>query len=316
MIVVSEIWPEVKKIMGSARDDVSYLRLTHAVELLANKGDWDPMIGFVDICTEGGTIVTLPREVETILGLNLGKTPALGRDRLYTFHLNGPGDDCPLEDNSWQDLGDAPTYRELACPAKLVAMPTLEVDDGAELWVYGFDINYQVVRTEISPGVFVDGYQVPVIFDHPVPASDAPVFRRITRVRKALTKGSIRLSSIDNSTGTGTLIGIFEHDETEPIYRRIKLSRETDWVRICYRRRTYKISSQESMIPLHNAQAIIMMLRALKYYDDPPDFATATSCEATALRWLEEEQYTRTPPVTHPIQVTGPTIADEASEVV
>jgi hypothetical protein len=315
MIPVSQIWPEVKKIMGSCDDATCYLRLSDAIELLANKGDWDQMLGFVDICAQG-KVVTLVREIETIIALNLGLRPALGRDRLYTFHLNGPGGDCPAEDNSWQDLGDAPTYRELECPSKLVAAPVLQADSGSTIWVYGYDIDYNELRTEITPGVWVDGTPVPVLWQATVPASDAKVVRRITRIRKDHTKGPIRLSSIDISSSTGTLIGIFAHNETEPMYRRIKLSREAPWVRVCFRRRTCKVTSQEDLIPLHNAQAIVMAVRALKHYDDPPDFASATACEATAVRWLEEEQYTRTPPVTHPIQVLGPGIADEANDVI
>lgn len=323
MLTVADVWLDAKKVLGLCDESTIYRRLTDAVELLANKSDWDPLKGFVDICTSGD-IVTLPREVETIVALNMEGRPALGRSQLYNFHLNGPGDETG-DTLSWQDLGEAPTYRELVCPAKLVAIPTLEIDgylaphtappppvpgrEGAELWVYGYDESYNAVRTEID-GVLYDGYRVPVIFGTPVPPIDAPTFARITRVRKSITNGSIRLSSIDAALGTGTLVGVFEWDETDPIYRRIRLDRACEWVRIAYRKRTFALGNQLDRIPLHNRAALVMALRALKLYDDL-DFERAMAAEATAVRWLEEEQRTRSVHTSDPIQVTGPTLVDK-----
>jgi hypothetical protein len=299
--------------MSSCKESVIYRRLTDAVELLANKGDFDPLFGFVDICAQE-RIVTLPREVETIIALNLGGTPAVGRDSLFTFHLNGPGDDCPVTDKSWQDLGDAPTYREIECPAKLIAEAVDESDAGTELWVYGQNKHGETIRTLID-GVWFDGFPVPVFHGISAPGEDAPEFARIVRIRKEPTNGPIRLSTIDNDSGSGTLIGIFEHDETSPLYRRIKLSKKADWVRIAYRKRVFKLSTQHDRIPLHNAQAVIMMLRALIQYDEL-SFENAINCESTALRWLEEEQMTRTPPVQFPLQVGSPTLMDHSDDVV
>jgi hypothetical protein len=65
----------------------------------------------------------------------------------------------------------------------------------------------------------------------------------------------------------------------------------------------FAILSRYDLIPLHSAQAVIMMLRALKAYDSPNGLAEAEGFEATAVRWLTEEQYTRSPAVAHPIQV-------------
>lgn len=299
-------------MMGTCSDVIKYRRLTDSVELLANMGDWDPLVGYVDICAQD-KIVTLPREIETVLTLNIGRDPAVGRDPLFTFHLNGPGDDCPTSDKYWQDLGDAPTYREIECPAKLVAEAVLEEDEGTELWVYGQNKNGEPLRTLVD-GTWFDGLSVPVFHGVSAPGEDATEVARIVRIRKSETVGPIRLSTIDNDSGSGTLIGIFEHDETAPLYRRIKLSQKAPWVRIAYRKRVFSLKTQNDRIPLHNAQAVIMMLRALIKYDEL-DFASAQTCEATAVRWLEQEQRTRTAPVMYPIQVGGPTISDDSDYV-
>lgn len=303
MILVDEIYDEAKSIVGAASDAVLFRRLTDAVELLANKGEWDPMLACLDICVSC-KLVTLPPEVETPLGVNILGNPAVARDLLFEFHLNGPGECGPTVGWQWTDLKDAPVYRELICPAKLIGFATEAADENAELWVGGFDVKGNVIRTEVN-GEWKEGWPVPVHRVFQALPSSAPTFSRITWVRKARTKGPIRLSTLDDDgqDRTGMLLGVYQANETIPQYRRIQLSQDADYVRIVFRRRTAAINSRYDFIPLHNRQAVLMMLRALKSYANPGEFAQAEAFEATALRWLNEEQFTRTPPVVQPIQV-------------
>lgn len=296
MIPVSDIWDEAKKLTGNCSDDVIYRRINRAVEILANKSDWDPLLGFVDISAVD-SLVTLPREVETPLAISYGDFPALGRDQLFNFHLNGPGDrDISTGWRWWQDKGEAVTFRE-TCPPLPVSAKGAVSDEGKIVWIYGFDQNQQWVRTD-QAGTFVDGY--PAIIATTVTTDTlAPSFSRITRIRKPLTDAQVEL-------WTTQLIGVYAWDDTEPHFRRLKLDRPNlSLVRIHYRRKNLVLRSKTDLIPLHNAEAVVMMIRALRYYDEL-DFATATNCEATAVRWLTEEQLSRNPTIAAPIQVAGP----------
>jgi hypothetical protein len=304
---VLDVWEEAKKIIGNADEKFIFRRITDAVELLANKGDLDPQLGTLDICTFS-RVVTLPPEVETILGLNMVGYPAVARDQEFFYHINGPGSRDWGKIGSgwgeeglkvrweWMDLGDACTYRELPCPAQIQAYCVDAADVNAELWVYGLDQNQNIIRTQTENGT-VDGYKVPVFQFISATDPNAPFFSRITAVQKSPTAGPIRVSTVGN-----VLLGVYQSNETLPKYRRIQLSRNVDWVRIFYRRRTFNVQSKYDIIPVNSRQAIIMMLRALKAYDDK-DVAAGEAFEATAVRWVTEEQFTSNPPVAQPIQV-------------
>ncbi len=303
MIEVSDIFDDAVRILGTCDETFVFRRITQAVEALANSGQWDPLTGYADLCVSD-CYVTLPGEIETPLAINIGGHPSVGRDTLFSFHLNGPGDgwgqSCRWE---WIDRGDVCTYRELIAPSKLVAFVQRPEDANSELWVYGRNDQNQILRSTDATGALVDGYQVPTIYGYAVPDSGAPTVTRITRVRKANTAGQIRLSSYDNATNTGTLLGIYEHYETEPIYRRIKLSTNCAWIRMAYRKRTTKITRRTDHIPLHSSYAVLLMLRALKHYDEGA-LANAVGFEANAVRFLNNEEVTRNPPgVESPLQV-------------
>lgn len=303
MILVSDIWRDAKDVFGTCDDDVLYQNITDAVEMLANKGDWSPLVACLDICSNE-QCVSLPSEVDTPIAVTLDGVPALARDELYRFHLNGPGERCGYIGWAWENTGFHPTMKDLLNPSKVVAILERSEDANCELWVYGKDRHGNPIRTETSPGVFVDGYQVPTFFGFAIPDANAPVFGSISGVRKAVTKGRVRLATINwnPSTGEGLLLGDYLPRETVPGYRRIRLSREADWVRIMFRRRTFKVTAQTDFIPLHNRLAIVLAMRAVKAYRNAATLTEAVTFEAHAARLLSEREDTFMPPGASPIQ--------------
>ncbi len=283
MIIVDDIWEDAQAIFGSCAEKKMFRRITDAVELLANKGETDLLVGYVDLCVDG-QCVTLPREVETVLAVNIGGRPALGRDELFSFHLNGPGDFGSTCSYTWENVGAFPTYRDLRCPAKLVAFLDRPEDEGQSLRVYGFDEQNRPLRTQEN-GVWRDGYLVPTIYGYALPDVNAPLVSRIVWIDKARTVGNVRLSSFDNSSSSGTLLGVFEPDETRPQYRRIKLHRNSEWVRVCYRRRSLELYSRNDRILIQSRPALLLAMRALKKYEEF-QLAEAVSFEAQATRLL------------------------------
>lgn len=300
MLTVDEIWDEAQEIFGHCNERKLLRWITDAVELLANKGEIDPLVGFVDICVDGQCI-TLPREVETVLAVNIGGRPALGHDELFSFHLNGPGDEWSSCNWDWFNTGRFPTYRDLSCPARLIAFLDRPEDEGKKIRVFGFDSQNRPLRTQVGDE-WEDGYLVPTIYGYALPASSDPIVARITGIVKDVTVGNIRLSSFENSTSTGTLLGIFEHDETKPSYRRIRIAPGSDYVRICYRKRSYELRSQNDRILLHSRPALLLAMKALKKYREE-DLGSALQFEVQATRLLTERESVLTSPVGNPVQV-------------
>lgn len=302
MIQVRDILQEAEKIVGNNDKSFLFRRITDAVELLANKGDWDPLVGALDIQAHN-QVITTPTEVETILGLNICGRPALARDQLFRFHLNGLGDRRLHFGFEWENLGEHCIYRELERPSKLSAFCSRLDDAGKDFWVEGLDRRGDIIRTQVGSD-WVPGWKVPVVYSYAALPADAPEYSRITRIRKADNfVGATRLSTLDVSTSTGILLGVYQWNETDPIFRRIRISHKAPWIRIIFRKATFKITSELDYIPLGNGQAVLMMLRALRNYDSPGGIAEAEAQESTAVRWLSEEQHTSAPSVVQPIQV-------------
>lgn len=298
---VGDVYDEVLKIVGQCDQQSVYSQVTHAVEVLSNSGDFDLLLGYVDLCVVNNDI-TLPREVDTVLAVNVNGKPAILRDQMYRFHLNGLGDCKQPCINHCEDRGLFPTYRDLTTPSKLVAIVDLEDDENSPLWAYGYDQNGVWIRTE-EGGVMKDGYRVPTVYGASVPDEGAPTFSRVVRIRKGVTKGRVRLSSYDLSDSTGVLVGVMDADETDPQYRRLRIRGcSNNWVRVMYRKRVYKIRSDDDLIPLPATLPLLMMLRALKAYTDK-DLTTATGFEATARRLLTEAVWAHSPPTSSPMQI-------------
>ena len=235
--------------------------------MIANKGDFEGFKAWLDICTTStdcaSECITLPREVETVLAVNIGGRPTLGYGTLFNFHLNGMGDCRTVCDFSWQDQGAwHPTYRDLAEPKRLVSLLQTADDNNKELIVFGYDSAGNKLRRNVN-GQWLDGYQVPTIYGVAIPDTIAPLIARITGVFKAPSAGSIKLATEDN-----ILLGVFEPDETIPQYRRIKLNRKSTWARIAYIKNNPVFNSIYDHIPLRSRVGFLLGMQARKFYSD------------------------------------------------
>ena len=111
MFPVSDIYTECAAVTGTDNESVVFRRITDAIELLANKGDFDPLFGVLDIRVQD-RFIALPNEVEAVLSLNIEGNPAVARDQLFQFHLNGPGEEQGSLKWEWADRGDSPVYAQ------------------------------------------------------------------------------------------------------------------------------------------------------------------------------------------------------------
>lgn len=267
MFTAGELKGDVSRVLGGVDDATAFARLTDAVEILAAESDWDPLRAFMDVCVQGDC-VTLPRQVETVLAVNIDGQPSQAHDFWFQFHLNGPGSNMERIGYHWMQTGPVCVFRDPpATGARLVATVETLADNNARLRVFGYDVAGNWIRTANSNGTVEDGFLVPTSFGNPTVNPLAPPVRTITRVSKSETSGVVSLHIL-NPDNTLTRIGQYFPKETEPQYRRIKLNRTGARARIAFKRDVEKITQDTDLVPLHSRYAVVLMAKALKKFDD------------------------------------------------
>lgn len=284
MILVGDILPAIKRVLGNCSDDVAFERMNEAVDLLKNTGLWDPLVGIMDICTQRLDI-TLPDDVEVPLAINVGGTPTNFQNKWFEFHLNGPGSECCGGGCTfaWQDKGSFPTFRDFRNFIQIQASSSYAEASDAVLRVFGYDSEQHWIMTPDSTGTLVDGFDVPI---NGMLAS--PLLSRITRVMKPVTRGFVSLNAYETAnpactctcpvTAGAILIGYYRPSDTEPSFRRITLSGDScsrlqeccwtnSWVRMRFRRKVFIINSPEDLIPLNSSTAVKMAVMAVRKYE-------------------------------------------------
>lgn len=295
MIFVEDIWDDAKRVIGNCDEEVVYERINDAIELLANKGEWQPLNAYLDVVATGRT-VALPSEVETPLAVSLNGNPALGQDKLFEFHINGPGDDWNECRWSWRDAFQHPTRVDPDGTEGVGVYSNDSQDLGSFVTVYGEDVDGKPLQTETSPGVFENGLTIAAqsgsatVFSDEFPGT-------VTAIRKGITKGRVKVV-----TESGVVLADMAPLDRTALYRRIQVSNTAATVRIFFRRSTAKVASRTDWIPLNQRFALVLALRAIKAYDDER-LDLALTYEAQAARLTAEKNFRLQPPVNMPIQV-------------
>lgn len=186
-MLVSEILPDVRETIGRCSDELALRRLSEAVQLLSQKGNWELLVGYIDICSGAdGKTITLPSEIETPLAVNVGGQPQIFRNRWYEFHFNGAGSFKETHWN-WDDKGFSPVVMDVIHPSTVIGIAELKVDESIFLRVYGRDQYGRTIRSQDPDGTWHDGFNVPLNLQTDFPAgiiqpNTERLFRRIWSV--------------------------------------------------------------------------------------------------------------------------------------
>ena len=192
-----------------------------AVRQLMNIGNWwgtvEPIIGAVI-----GGCITWPKKVDTILGMEICKTPIPLANVWYSFIPVGdqhrdwacrwhrgqrPG---PVE-----FLGTSPLFVPVNAARPVLLQFTCDnpADVGQTVTVYGLDASGAEVFATRPDGssqrgyVFTLGYPTPVM-----PFS----MIQVSAIVKTLTIGIVRAWNVTLSTGAANIVGIFGGGQTSP----------------------------------------------------------------------------------------------------
>lgn len=159
---VSQIIDEVLDILGTTDKPKALRKLTQAVQILMQSGHWYHTNAEVDVCTGwDNQTITLPRNIEVPLGVNVDGSPTYFRGRLFQYHVNRGGMYNPVE-WAWDDRGMVATQMDIRQPSQLVAVAEHEADAGKLIRVIGTDGNNRDLRSQTSDGIGVDGLLVPI----------------------------------------------------------------------------------------------------------------------------------------------------------
>lgn len=316
MFTVEDILPAVERALGTCNQAELIEAINAAVEILCAESDWDPARGFVDLTVDADRHLTLPDEVETILAINIGGRPSQGHDMWFQFHLNGPGsgrysgsglpqsEDCLQScEFDWFDRGQFPTITDPNPSTPFAVSVALNAADQANsavfLRVFGYDLNGNWITT-VESGVTVDGFLVPK--DGTVNGA-APLLTRITRVQKAQTLYPVQLY-VNVASAATTLLGNYRAYETNPQYRRVRLSRGCTWARVAYKKRLFNLVRTSDLIPLHSPRAVVLMAQALKKFDQDR-LKEGQEYWQTAVALLLKKQLSLSPPTGPSIQIAN-----------
>jgi len=295
-MIFADVFVDAREIFGNCSLDVLFSWTTDAIELLANKSvGWDAMTAEMTICA-CNNLVTLPRDVETPLGVTINDVPALARDKWFLYHANGPGSRPFTTSWYWDDAGERPTIREFPGICKLMAVPQYATDDGKSFRVFGTDLQDRPIYTLNGDGSSSEGFLLVMSAKQPM-ITDQPI-KWIQRIVREPTNGNVKLFAIDPAAFQNNqiipesfLLGDYEPNETQPNYRRMRVQCKSR-IRMRYRRATRAICGMNDYIPLNNKFALVMAMKAIKFYRNNHE-QEAQGFEAIAVRLCNEEQETR-----------------------
>lgn len=287
-IIAADLFDDACEIFGEIGTEKIFDKMSEAKSLLSNKHQWESDLGWVDILTDQYNYVTLPRYVDVPISVNINGHPTVFRNRWFQFHLNGPGECTTCLNWTWEDASEVVTLRDVPYTIKLLALPDLPLDDEKVIWIYGF---YQGkrIQSQDTEGKNVDGFPLTIRTDE---SGISPfLVDRITRIVKPKTAGFVKLVATDLIGGTPFTVGYYYPDETEPKYRRIKISRRCARVRIMYRMRETKITAFTDPIHLRSKLAMTTAMRAMTMIakGDPK----GAGMEDLAVKYLLESQAIR-----------------------
>lgn len=277
-MLAKDIKSDAIAVFGKCDSPVLLGKVSSAVEMLRNESLWDATLGYIDIRSLGDSnYLTLPRDVETPLGMWLDGIPSFARNKWFQFHLNGSGGYSHPDafKRFWDDMGNFPTIYDPTYDFLLEVVFDDPADADREVVVEGYDNN----GIEIT----VNNLSFPSV-----------TWKKILRVVKERTEGMVYMYAIKASDPTERhLIGMYYPDEEEISYRRIKVPKCT-CIRMVYRRAYHGVNTWEDYIPLNSKLALKYAFESIKAFDSS-DPAKGQTYRVLAVDFANKEQKQRNP---------------------
>lgn len=295
-------------ILGISERGKTIDYINRAVELAAYRANWNPWLATMDICSDACGVVTLPSIVGTVLQVNVGGYPTIFRNSWYEYHINGLGQQCGPSCGFSDDMGWSPVFQDLAEWSVIGCICTDAIDgngskemivEGEVMGPYG---HIQQAITVPATGPSSTGVKIPLINNWVNTILPVTYFRKITRITKPVTRGYVKLIAFSiRQMALAMNIGYYAPNETNPIYRRIKVGATCKWCRVRYRRASLALVDDHDIVPISSYQAVLDLLKAIRL-SDANNVDLSEAYLAKAVRLLNEVQAVESPGFS-PVQV-------------
>lgn len=170
----------------------------------------------------------------------------------------------------WEEVGSTPLAFRLKGPAQLYALPELGQDNGARITVYGFNGDAPVLNSQGTWGV-----EIPCFSNRTKPGKD--IFTRIERVSKDPSFGFISLYAVNALApmvmlpisppippipppGQVDFLAMYWPQDTEPMFRQIRIGTICKRIRIRYKKNWTKIENLTDPLHCRSREAIILAM--------------------------------------------------------
>ena len=225
---------------GRAEDDTLVLdTINEAMMILVNEGDWKNTVRTMRFNVTNNSF-SMPNEVETILQVAFDSTPANVRSRAYEYLEGGPGVlNCSntIAQQDIVDMGDGfPTFWPIGGTLRnLIAISDSMDDNGKTMRVQG----YTSYKNKVLPTA--PGEDVPIMnwrggeegrLNSVAMVYSEQQYIEISSIVKPVTAGYISLYAIDTDTNNMWVLGKYHPDETQPSYRRYKITGRFSYTQI------------------------------------------------------------------------------------
>ncbi len=271
--------------------------INRAIELYADKADWDVWLDTIDVCSDSCGIVTLPSFVDTVLQVNVGGRPTIFSNEWFEFHINGPGScDCGSVCGFSTDSGWFPVFQDLKEWSVVTAICEDAIDGNGtlEMIVEGETKDAQLNRKEAitipATGPSSSGVKIKLVNGWANSDPALTYFSKITRVTKPVTRGYVKLIAFPvRQLAQSVQLGYYAPYETNPMYRRIKVGASCKWVRVSYRRSERPLVNDWDILPIPSYQAMLDLVKSVRL-SDANDVNGSEAFLAKAVRLLTEIQ--------------------------
>ncbi len=295
----------VKRVLDGAKSDailgindraliLDYAQ--RALELYADRADWDIFVGEINICSDPCGIVTLPSFVDTPIQVNVGGCPTVYRNHWFEFHLNGPGERCGPTCGFTDDRGRSPVFQDLKEWSMVAAICEDAIDGNGtlEMIVEGntkdrLQQNKAAITLPVS-GPSTAGVKIPLLMNWASTDDAFTYFSSISRVTKPVTRGYVKLIGFPlGQMAKAVTLGYYGPNETNPMYRRIRVGATCRHVRVKFRYSTMPLVDDWQVVPIASYQACLDLIKSVRL-SDSNNVDASEAYLAKALRLLTQIQ--------------------------
>jgi hypothetical protein len=304
-LTVSEAREEIAEAANLCNDSNNTGRICRyinkAVRRLLPKGKWVGTVQAYRICVSDSCI-TWPRQIETIESVAVNGCPTKIRNQWFEYLENGPGVNVTGKRPTFYgsqllDKGEYPCFNDIEGINKKIRVYA-DVPEASDAYItlQGYNENGVWIRTEVTPGNWIDGEKVLI---STTPQLTSNLFIHIVRVIKPKTNGFVRLYEYDTDANVNSqALAMYENDETLPSYRRTYIPMVEFGVTnqdcpdvtvdVMAKLRFLPVERDEDFIMIGHLPALVEMVRAIRKFENNL-FEEAITYEALAVRYLEEQ---------------------------